>query len=332
MHTMNAANTHAPADPVGRFAEIYAELEVGRGWLESADLLRHSALALVTIPGDPRELARRLTATAEELRRSQPWYRRSSVGVLLAAWLLRTGTSVAAMQAEVERATALFRERWRFSGGTEEVLAILALLESSPDGRVGADQVARLGRIWDALKKDHPILTQKSDWPLCALLAQAPGEPEAIARRVEEIFQGLHARGFGRNDELQTAALVLFLQGDPAGALCARFHALYTAFKDSGLWMGTADYDEIALLCFAPEPAAKVVSVVAEHRARIAALTPKPGKTTSFALAAGTAQIELSRGAAGKGPQAEASAITRIVAILAAQRTAAAVAAASAAS
>ncbi|MCY2961153.1 MAG: DUF4003 family protein [Planctomycetota bacterium] len=325
---MSSSKTHISPDPLGRFVEIYERLEIGRGWWESAELLRHSALALTSIPGDSRALAQELTALAEELKDSQPWWRRSSVGVLLAAQLLRTGTSVAEMQAEVARAGALFRERWRFSGGTEEVLAILALAEASGDGRVSREQFTRMVRIWDALKKDHPILTQKSDWPLCAILSQDRGEPESIARRVEEIYQGLHALGYGRNDELQTASLVLFLQGDPAGPVCARFHALYGAFKASGLWMGTSDYDDVALLCFAPEPPAKVVGVVEHHRARIAELSPKPGKQTSFALAAGTAQLELLREASAAGRIVAIDAITRIVAVLAAQRAAATAAAA----
>jgi hypothetical protein len=252
------------------------------------------------------------------------------VGDLLAAQLLRSGTSVAQMVAEVERAGALFRERWRFSGGSEEVLAILALAESSSDGRVSREQYNRLVKIWDALKADHPMLTQKTDWPMCALLARTSGEPATIARRAEEIFTGLHARGLRRCDELQTAALVLVLHREDAGAVCARFEALYAAFKVSGLWMGTQDYDEIALLCFAPEPPATVLATVGRHRERIAALTPKPGKQTSFSLAAGTAHLELSRGAAGAGMVAEADAVLRIVGVLAAQRAAAVAASAAA--
>jgi len=317
------AATQVPADPLERFVEIFERLEVGRGWLESADLLRHSALLLTSIPGDVRDLAERLTTTAEELERSQPWWRRSSVGVLLAAQLLQSGTSVAEMQAEVERAGAMFRERWRLAGGSEEVLAILTLAQSSADGRVFREQYTRLVKIWDALNADHPMLTQKSDWPMCALLSRTTGDPATIARRAEEIYTGLHARGMRRGDELQTAALVLVLQGEAAGTVCARFEALYSSFKESGLWMGTQDYDEIALLCLAPEPPPIVLSTVARHRERIAALSPKPGKQTSFSLAAGTAQLELSRGGAGAGMLAQADAVLRIVGVLAAQRAAA---------
>jgi len=317
---MSLPSTHVPVDPLARFVEIHDLLEVGRSWWESTTLLRHAALVVTSMPGDTRHLAVSLTATAKELERSEPWYKRSSVGVLLAAQLLRSGTSVSAMHAVVERAGALFRERWRVSGGTAETLAILALADASPDGQVGAGQFARLVSIWEALRKDHPFLTQKLDWPLCALLAQLPGEPGSIARRVEDLYRGLHARGFHRGDELQTAAIVLCLQGEPVDALCARFEALYAAFKASGLWMGSQDYDEIALLCFAPEPAAVVLSVVQRHRERIAALSPKPDKETSFSLAAGTAQLELTRDAAAAGRLADADAVTRIVAVLAAQR------------
>lgn len=328
---MSTQRHHVPADPLGRFVEIFERLEVGRGWLQSAELLRHSALMLTSMPGDPRDLAARVTATAEELSRVQPWYERSSVNLLLAAQLMRGGTTVAAMQAEVERAGAMFRTRWRIRGGTSETLAILALAENARDGRVTQEQFARLVGVYEALEKDHPLLTQKSDWPLCALLAQTDGEPAPIARRVEEIFQGLRARGFGRGDEVQTAALVLFLQGDPPSTACAHFEALYGAFKASGLWMGTGDYDEIALLCFTTERPEVVLSTVERHRERISALSPKPGKTTSFALAAGTAQLELMRDAKDAKRLAETEAVTRIVGVLAAQRAMVAMTAGSAA-
>jgi len=75
---MRTMNTYVPADPLERFVEIFERLEIGRGWLESAELLRHSALALTSIPGDTRDLVDRLTRTAEELERSQPWWRRPS--------------------------------------------------------------------------------------------------------------------------------------------------------------------------------------------------------------------------------------------------------------
>lgn len=328
---MPAATTYVPPDPLERFVAIFEALEVGRGWWQSADQLRHSALMLASTPGEPRELAARLTAAAKELERAQPWYRRSSVGTLLAAQLVRTGRTVASLLDERERAGALFRERWRWSGGDGETLAILTLADASPDGRVSTASVARLAGIYAALERDHPMLTNKSDWPLCALLALRPGEPDSIGRAVEQAYQALRAQGFGRGDDLQTAAGVLVVQGGSPGESAPRFRAIYDAFDASGLWMGRGDYDEVALLCFASETPEQVVATVERHRRRIGELSPKPGKPTSFSLAAGTAQLELARDAAASGRIAHADAVLRVVSVLAAQRAAAAAAAASAA-
>lgn len=328
---MTSTGFALPADPLTRFVEIFEALEVGRGWWESPTLLRHSALALTTIPGDARELAARVREVAEELRTSQPWYRRSSIEAMLAVQLLRTGRSIPAMNTEVERATALFRARWRFSGGVSEVVAILTLADASPNGRVGDAQVARLAALYDGIRADHPYLTQKSDWPLCALLTLAQGEPQSIARRVEDLYTALRGVHFPRGDALQNAALVLALVPGAPTLLATRFRALYDAFAAAGLRMVAEDYDEIAVLGFSPAEPAVVVATLLRHRERIAVLAPRPDKQTSFSLAAGTALLELVRDSSVAAKASEADAITRILGILAAQRAAVAVIGATAA-
>lgn len=300
----------------------------GRGWWESAAILRDSALALTTIPGDTREIAARLRAVAEELRTSQPWYRRSSIEVLLAAQLLRTGRTVSSMNVEVERAAALFRAHWRISGGISEVLSTLALADTARDGRVAEAQVARLASLYAGIQADHPYLTQESDWPLCALLTLVEGEPLTIARRVEDLYEGLRSEGFGRCDALQNAALALALVPRAPTLLVKQFRAVYDGFAAAGLRMGAEGYDEVAILCFAAADPAVVVATLLRHRERIAVLTPRPDRQTSFSLAAGTALLELMRDAPLAGLARHADATVRILGILAAQRAAVALMAA----
>jgi hypothetical protein len=327
---MHASTLHVPADPLARFCALHEALMADRSWWESGNLLRFAALALTPLSGEPRELAARLTTVAEDLREAQAWHRRTSVGVLLAAQILRQGWSAADTVAELERAAALFRSRWRLSGGTRESLAILVLRQQAPGGRVGSEQVARLSAIWEEMRRAHPWLTQKTDWPACALLTALPETPAQIGARLESLYQGLHAQGFQRGDALQTAAQVLVFHPDPAPLVCARFAALYRAFHASGLWMGSGDYDEVALLCYADQPAAEVLETVRRHRERIAALAPKPDKQTSFSLSCGTALLQLVRGSADARRLSETQAILLVQAVLAAQ-AAAAVAAATAA-
>jgi len=329
---MESTGFALPTDPLARFVEIFEALEVGRGWWETPMLLRHSALALTAIPGDPRELASRVRQVAEDLRASQPWYRRTSMEVMLATQLLRTGRSIPSMNDEIERAKTLFRARWRFSGGVAEVLAILTLADASPDDRVTESQVARLAALYAGIRVDHPYLTQKSDWPLCALLTLVPGEPETIARRVEDLYTALRGEHFPIGDALQTASFVLALVPGAPSVHARRFRALYDAFAAAGLRMLEDDYDEIAVLGFSEAEPAVVVATVLRHRERIADLTPRPNRQTSFSLAAGTALLELVRDETRAAKASEADGIARILGVLAAQRAALAVVAATSAS
>jgi hypothetical protein len=314
--------TRIPERPLERFCDLYAALLEGRPWWEGRSMLRFCALALTALAGEPRELAARLDALTEELKASTPWYKRSSVGTMLATQLLRHGDGVKDFLAEIERAAPLFRAHWRFSGSTFEALAILILRRHSTDGHVAASQVARLAAIWKELERTHPWLTQRSDWPICALLATRDGTPHAISQRIEALYQTLHGGGCTRGDSLQAAAQVLYFHADEPALVGARFHALYAGFKASGLWMGTHDYDEIALLCFAPHPAAEVLEVALRHREKIRSLTPAPERQTAFTLACGTALLELSRDAAQAELLGEAQLLLNIQSILAAQQAA----------
>lgn len=315
-----------PADPLVRFCALYTALLEGRSWWQGYDMSRYCALALTTLPGEPRELAARIEAMIEELRVARPWYKRSSVGTLLAAVLLRHGENATEFFSEVDRAAPLFREHWRFDGSTYQALAVEVLRQQSPDRRVSATAVARLAAIWKEMKSAHPWLTQKSDWPMCALLSSSPGSAAQISARIEALYSGLTARGFHRGDELQAASQVLFFHAGTPQAACARFEQLFSGFKQSGLWMGNFDYDEIALLCFAEQDAAVVLACVTRHRAAIAALPHRPDRQVSFTLACGTALLELARHSKDMELLSEAQVIFNIHAILAAQQAATAAA------
>jgi len=330
---MQSTDVILPPDPLTRYQQVHRALFARKAWYHDSSVLRHTALALVTTPGEPQTLALRLNELAEELARSTPWYSslRNSIRFLVASMLLRRGTRVADFLEELKRAGELFREHWRLSGQTFEALAILALSGQSPDGRVTREQVARMAAIWDEMKRYHPWITQRSDWPAAALLAAAPLDPAQVAERLEALYRGLHERGFSRGDALQTASHILYFHTESARAACTRFEQLYKGFKQQGLWMYEGDYDDVALLCFAMQDPAEVVARVAEQREPIAALKPRPGKGTSFSLACGTALISLLRRSAETAHLSEAQALLRIVAILQAQQAAAAAAATAAA-
>jgi hypothetical protein len=320
---------HLP-DPLARFAELHRAVLGPRRWYERDDASRHAALLLVPLPGTPAELARALEARAEELRRALSWWSslRANVRFVLAALLVREGLSARAMMRAIDEARVLFRRHWRWSGHPWQELAALVLLMQGEERRVTPAEVARLAAIWERMRRDHPWLTQRSDWPACAALVARPEPVEQLAARLEACYRGLGEAGLARGDARQTAAQILcFAPGEPA-ALCARFGRLWRAFREAGLWMHSGDYDEVALLAFADAPATAVVERVLRHRAAIDALRPRPTRSTSFDLACGTALLELLREA--RGGEAEAArrieAIARLVAVLQVQQAAVAAA------
>jgi hypothetical protein len=112
---------------------------------------------------------------------------------------------------------------------------------------------------------------------------------------------------------------------------CARFEALWHEFRARGLRMLASDYDEIALLAFAPGTPSAIASRVLEHRASITALRPKPDRNTSFSLACGTAFLELVGSDRALRRLSRIQATVQIQSVLRARQAAATAAAASAA-
>lgn len=320
--------TPHPADPLARFGELHRALFEKRRWFERDHAVRYAALQLVLVDGPATVVARRVEERAQELHRGLRWYHalRGSLRFAVAATLVREELSVRELLAAFAAADPLFRRHWRLRGDTWEQLAVLVLLVQDPERRVRAAAVDRLAAIWKRLRIDHPVLTQRSDWPACACLVARPEGVEELGRRLEDAYRGLRAEGLVRGDALQRAAQLLVLgeQATPEGY--RRVGLLLRAFREAGLWMHGGDYDELALLAVLDVPAGAVVERVLAHRATLAALRPAPGREMSFSLACGTALIEL-RSAHG-GADGRLEALAGLVSLLLAHQAAVAAAAA----
>lgn len=246
-------------------------------------------------PGEPAEIVRRLRATMDELKERTPWWSHVHGGmrILIAAMLIQNGTSSSEFLAEQARATKLFRAYKLRRDGGGEALAIQLLAEQAPDRRVTESQVRRMRVVFDWIRRDHPMVASTGDYPTVALLASTAIEPETIGARVEKIYQDLRGRGFkGRSALVATSHLLYFHPAnDPR--CCERFEALWREFGARGLRMQPGDYDELALLAFAPGTASAIATKVMQHREPIAALRPRMSRNTSFSLACGTAFLEL---------------------------------------
>ena len=318
------ADVFLPPDALERYARLHQELFAEKAWYQESGVLRQAALALIPLAGEPSHLARDVRRLADELAQQTPWYGslHGSIRFLFACVLLRRGERVADYLAQTKEAAPHFRAHWRLSGNPFEALAILALQGQAKDGRVTKDQVDRMAEVWREMKRYHPWITQRSDWPAAALLCEAPLTPVQIGERVEAMYRALDVRGYSKGDALQTASHILFFHPESSTIACARFDQLYKAFKARGLWMHQHDYDDVAMLSFAPQDAAEVAARVAEHRERIAALAPRPGKDASFCLACGTALIAMLRNSSDVALLTESQAVLRITAVILAQQAA----------
>ncbi len=287
----------ASRDALPRFCAIYDEL-VGRSrWYESRETFRFAVLPLVLADGTPSQVSANLHATVGAMRKGTRWYSslRGEQAVVIAANLVLAGKSATSFLEQDRQATPWFKSRWRFASDTYRSLAVMALwlgdAAADPAPLREAD-VSRMEELWRAIKKDHPWITQQSDWPLAAVLAGRSSQPLALAQRVEALYGELHRRGFRRGDRLQDAAMILATSASIPSALGARFQSLYGTFKSAGLHMSAGDYIEIAMLCLIPEQGAPIQERVRAHRQRLCELRPKPGRQTSFRLACATTMVE----------------------------------------
>jgi len=319
-----------PADPLERFISIGAALEEGRGWTESALAFRFATAALVTTQGSPNEIANGLRAVADDLKARAGWFgpMRSSIRFLVAAILLRNAIDPAAFDAACSEINDGLRERKLRRNRSHALLAALILVNNDQQ-RMESAQLDRMAEVFHAMKEHHPWITNAGDYAPCALLATTDtGIPEMM-QRIEAAYEGLRQRGYSRGDRLQRASHLMFFNPAEDRIAADRFDALFHAFKQQGLWMHGGDYDEMAILSFVDAAPDNVVGCVLDHREKISALRPRPGKEISFSLACGTAFLELARGSVGD--ILDTAQLLQLQAILDAQ-TAAVIASTSAAS
>ena len=285
-----------PPDPLERFIAIGAALEKSRGWTEAALPFRFASAALVTTRGSPDEIARGVRAVADDLKARAGWFgpMRSSIRFLVAAILLRNDIDPASFDAACSEINDGVRARKLRRNRSHCLLAALILVNNEQQ-RLDPARLDRMAEVFRAMKKHHPWITNSGDYAPCALLATTEiGVPEMM-ERIETAYEGLRQRGYSRGDRLQRASHLMFFNPVEDRVAIDRFDALFHAFKQHGLWMHGGDYDEMAVLSFVDAPPDNVVGCVLDHREKIAALRPRPGKEISFSLSCGTAFLELAR-------------------------------------
>ena len=324
---------YLPEDPLGRFEDLYAALNAERGWWSEAASLRFAAMAAVTCPGEPSDVACAIRAVADGIKERAGWFAsvRSPLRFILSALLVQSGDSPDAFLDEVDRVRAMFRSVGLRRGGIYETMAVWILRSQAGGQPVGPEAIERFQALYEAMKRYHWWLTGPDDFPAAAILVGQPGAPEQIGSAIEAIYQELHRYGGSTGDPLQTAANILVLAGVEPEVAAGRFSALANGFRAADVAIWQSDYDELAILSFLDHPADRIVERVLAVREHMALLRPKPDRSLTFNLAAGITFLELVQCDGDMKQVTDAKALLDMQAIINAQQAAAAAAATSAA-
>jgi hypothetical protein len=320
-----------PERPLERFTEIYGEFNARRRWFQDPMVLRFAALTLVTTDAAPTRLADDLFELAKQLRERAGWFGplNSPIRFLLASILMRNGDGAESFCREIERVQGLFRARDLRRGSIYEVMAILILRESDPDGVIDAAMVDRFKALYEMMKTYHWWLTGPDDYPACALLARRTEPPAEIGGRIEKFYEALVETGMSRGDPLQMVSHILYFNPREPAEVLNRFRALHDGFKRADISMWQTDYDELAILTFLDHRADEIVARVVRHRAHMAELSPKPDRVMTFSLACATAFLELVRLTDDLKLIQDARTLSQVQAVIAARQAACAAAASS---
>lgn len=322
-------------DPWARFVALHDAFDQDRGFWGDRAPLRFAAVTMLAMPGTAEEVVARVRAEDKAIADQLGWLSDigSSIRLLIAGMLVKNGDSAQAFLEEVERVCAMFRKAKVRRARIYETIAILVMRQRLGNQAITETHVERFKAIYEELKRYHWFLTGVDDFPACAILVGQKGEPEAIGREIEDVYQALRKRAkLWRGDPLQTAANVLHLSGLEADEIADRFARLATGFKAAGVRIGQAEYDELAVLCFLARPLESIVESVVGMRDRIRAELKSVDKGLAFSLGTSIAFVQLVAGHEDLGPLADAKVLLDMQAILAARQAAMAAAAATGAS
>jgi hypothetical protein len=319
-------------DPLERFFALEQAFDSDRGFWGDHVPLRLVAANLVLSPGDPVEIAARVRAIAEDVRKQLSRFSdvAPAIQLLIAAVLLQRGDEPAGFFEEVARVRQIMRRLGLRRREIFETIAILALRIRNERAPISDEQVERLRDIYEQMKRHHWLLTGPEDYPACAfLVGQRERSPEQIGERANQIYEGLRERArLWRGDPLQTASNMLALSALEPGELVDRFCLLAEGFDQAGMRIRQDEYDEVAVLCFLARPTAKIIETVIGYRDVIRERLRWTNRATAFGLAGNLAFVRLVGNDPELGVLADAKTLLDMQTVIAARQAAAAGAAA----
>lgn len=312
---MERARVHA-------YLELFETLRRNLRWKAGTEVLRIAALSLAAVQHE--DPVGQLTGTAELLKKAAPWTSplRSSVLYAIAAMLLRRGLEPEAVVHGVAEIQKGFRARKYSRGGHSEVLAALILVLMAEGKPVAEPVIDRVGAILKRWKQDHPFITGYDDYPMAALHAAKDVPVEQIGRDVEAIYQALRKHRYARGGQLQLASHLLAMAPIHPTDAAMRFHQMAQALNGVGIKVGTAQYDETALLVLSERDLGSAAREVLAIREELRTGKAKPMKSVALSLAVGLLLWDRSE-REGMDTGRDAAALHAIQALMEAQQAAA---------
>lgn len=319
-------NSTSPVrQPLERFLALAQAFKAESSWSDDTELQRWAAIVLSQSERGPAELVHATRAIISDWRSQVRWWRDTagSARAFLAATLVLDSLPVSEFLRELERVRDRFRALRLPRSGLAESLALAVLLRGAKDARVDDARLQRIAELYQRVKQDHRFLLGSGDLPTLALLATTDESANEIGRRVEELYEDLRSRGFRASSALLAIPHLLFFHPTSDRRACTRFEELWNQFKEQGLHMHSGDYDELALLSFAPGAPSGIAKRVLAHRERIRGeLRPKPGRDAGFSLACATTFLELSERAPSSTRLAHLQAVMQVRSVIVARQAA----------
>lgn len=126
--------------------------------------------------------------------------------------------------------------------------ALIVLNEETPTFSV-EDYADRALSLHSLMKKAHPFITSKSDYPLAMLLSRENGAPIQIIDRVENVYGMWASKGCRKGNDLQFLSHILSLQDtQPLEDLYETYARIENYFSKIGMKIKPAYYTQFAIL------------------------------------------------------------------------------------
>lgn len=127
-----------------------------------------------------------------------------------------------------------------------DYLALLAILSSSMTDEAGAENIASRGkRIYELMKKEHPILTSSEDSIMAGFMAFSDKKDEELTEDCEKCFELLKSK-FSHKQTIQTCSHILSLGDADAETKVNRVIGIFDTLKEAGYKY--SKYHELAVL------------------------------------------------------------------------------------